>query len=647
MPNPESSDKGPCGENGVCLLSNRWGRAGLLLGLGALLALAIYLSRGSGQATPAPAAEGGEWRVGAVALEKDDPSDPSLRLIAVVLGKEGEYEKRLFRDPAVAALLPKFHRIRLDIFRDSSILAPYGVKGAPALLLLTPDHRLVTRRVGIYDPAEVVRTLEGALEFPIAREELLVAVTPPPDRRVRAAEVAIEAGDSAAALALSQAAVEAAGETGLLAVRAGYALAQALGNVGRWEEAAGVAAKVLLAAPEDPLAPAVAWVEVVSLMRSGRPVANEAIEARIEKILEKHPASPYARETILAYALRRLPSQGPAGMAASLQYLRKMASRSAPYAADARFAQAFLLRQEYAMRRNPDALSEAVGIYRELAAGEGRIADESIETLVGLALAPELRGTDLFGTVTIYLRELLDKSSVARRPRIQFLLGNLEWQGGSAALAAKDLEAVTADPEFGPKALLLLGTIRLDGLNDPENAVRAFEEAHRRGLDADEAVVAAYGRARGLFFMKSWDAAERAFAEVLTIPDLPRPMRGEAENYLQRIRSTKETEHRDLARLVDAVLMKARGQKAEALAALDALVAEAPASPVAPAALFEAARIRDSQGDREGSLRALRAIKEHYPGSNEAEIAKRVLGGGGAAASGNGSASWRERRSDE
>lgn len=600
-------------------MPSRVARAGFLLVVAAALAGVIWYGTRR-PAAPGPVLDPHAWRVGAGALSSAE-NDPRLRFVAVVLGGVRSYEKDVFSDPDVEPLLDNFVKIRLDLRRDSTLLERYGVAWAPAFLVLTPDGHLVTRREGRFDPAEIARTLRGALAFPVARADLPGAsdTTAPAALLTRAAEVALELGEADTALAIAHLGRRRAeqADTSVLP-KARFVLAYALASAERFREAAHEAADLAADLDDaDDLAPAALWIELAARMGEGGGGAE--VTKTLERLLQRFPDSPYARQALLTYALRYLPDQGQSGREAAVAFLRRVAGREAPYASHARLALAGLL------ARNPETLAEGVAHYRALARESGRVGDEALETLASLAREAALAKTDLLASTILFLQELAVDAPPERALRIRYYLGVLEADAGSPKLAAKDLAAAAADPAQAGPAYLRLGSVRLDALADPSGARAAYEAALASGLEPEARSAAMFGRARALFFEKRWDEAAEALHSLLARDDLPPPVRGEAENLLSRIEATAETKHEDLGRLVDAILLRAEGRNDEALEALESLVAESPESPVAAAALFESARMYDARGDDAKRDEALRRIRDRYPNTEEAALARRLL----------------------
>jgi tetratricopeptide (TPR) repeat protein len=597
---------------------------GLLLIAGLLV---LWRTSTPGPSAPAPGDVKPGWSASiAGALADATRRDP--RLIVVTRAGWSGYEKSIFEHPAIAPLIEPLGRAQVDFTADTARLSAWGVEGAPALVLVTADGRLITRLVGPRDMSVVKKAIERSSEFPLAREDLARREDTP--AVIRAAEVAIELGEFETATVMTRGFLEAdrsAPET----ARGRYLHLYALAEDGKMPVAARMAADYLKDFPEGEDRSAVLWILAVIDLQANR---DRAALERIEAIRTTDSGSVYARQAIIAYSMEYL-ARAKQKLADADRYLTQCIEAGSPWRDD------LILARSYLRFARPESAMAAIEDLKQVARGANALlADEAQERLVGFAAQAD---PSLQSQIILFFQDLVRRPAESGSGRLR--LARLYLANENLQRAREEARTIVAGGgEQADDALLLLGVIALEVERDPAAAVPIFTDLIAKFPSRETLWPAKYGLARAYFFSGEIKQAEPALEELLGylagrryLPEpflmiLARPMppamiRDQLKEYAEKVKALLAEEQGEAAfkKLMSGVINASRGETEPAFVAFQSLVSEHPASSVADDALFEEARLHLRDGRIDEARVALTRITTSYKGSDQFAQASEFL----------------------
>lgn len=596
-----------------------------ILGVIAVAALGYLFAQTGGPSAPhaATQSDGSGWLTSIDAALRDASSGP--RVIVVTRAGWSSYERAVYQDPSMKALLELVPRARIDMFSDSQRLMNWGLEGAPALVLVNAKGELLTSLVGARDVSFLKRAIERTREFPYTRAELAARTDTP--SLLRLAEVHIDQGDFESAAIVAGPLAADSGATGAAAT---YLLAYAAAELQKTDEARAAADRYLRAWPEGADATGALWIQAVLELQKDR--GREA-EGRVIAILDRDSSSYFSRQAVLAYSLKYL-AQEKRQLPKAEQFLSSCMERATPWSDDFRMARASL------RLSSPATLADALEDYKTVVANQGRAAEEAEERLIMISAQPG--GEGAAAPLILWFQDLVRRPGIADRTR--FALARLYVVGRSFDRGKEEARALAGGTgDFADDALLLLGALKLEEELDPAGAVTLFQDLVGRFPARETFWAAKYGLARAQFFAGRVEESKATMGEVIGwltgrrfLPDAfaliagpqapAAAVQAQMKGYHEKATEILEKgEQAVFQKLVGGVLSASKGDSGIARAAFEQIVTEHPASSLADDALMELAKISLRNQDVEGAKTHLERVVASYRGQDQFEEAEQML----------------------
>ncbi len=596
----------------------------VLVIVGLLLALGGYWYANQGT-PPIPVQDESGWYSSVTeALKQADRTGP--RIVVVTRAGWSRYERNNFEHASVANLIEPLVRVRIDPTQDTPRMEAWGVTDVPALVIVNAAGDVITKLDGPRDISVVRRAIQRSIEFPVPFNELAKATDNP--STLRYAEACLDQGLFETAAQTARRFV--GPDSSVEAAHGQYLYTYATAEMGNVAEAEKLAKEYLARYPQGEDRAALLWILVVFDLQKDR--TAPAVE-KIDAIVKADPASPFARQAVVAYAMEYL-ARGKNKLADAEKFLTAQIEDSSPWTED------YLMARSALRLANPADPGPGLADLKRIATGGGSLAPDAQERLVLLAMGPA--GQLLMPQITLMFQDISrsDASGFAR-----FNLARLYVLSEDTTRAREEAQtlAVTGG-EYADDALLLLATLSLELDKQPDQAIPILMDIIKKYPNRETSWAARYGLARALFFSGRMEEAELAIKDVLAyvagrryLPDefliiMPRVMRPQEvqqqfRDFLGKIEALKKEENGAAVFrvLLDGVIASSRGDSSTALAKFNELVANHPASSLADDALFEIAKVQLRGGNMEEAKKALTRITTSYKESDQFEAAEQFL----------------------
>lgn len=601
--------------------------------IGAFLACSLGLLLACGEnpgAKPALSdSDGSGWYSTIDAALRDQSSGP--RVIVVTRAGWSAYERAVYDNPALKPILDLMPHARIDMFTDSQRLINWGLEGAPALLLINAEGKLLTSLVGARDLSFVKRTIERTREFPLTRAELEARTDVP--ARLRLAEVLIDQNEYETAAIIAGALRSDSGPAAdtRTASAATYLYAYACAELRRSDEARKTALSYLSTWPNGADGSAVRWILAVLDLQKDK---GRDAENRVREILKSDSGSFYARQAVLAYSMEYLARQknqlGPAE-----RFLSGFIAESGPWSDDFLMARASL--------RLTSQAAAALGIedYKTVIGRQGRLAEEAEERLIMIGAQP---GGEVFvAPLILWFQDLVRRPDVADRSK--FALTRLYIVSRNFDRGREEARALAnGDGPYADDSLLLLGALKMEEELDPPGAVMLFQDLVKRFPARETLWPAKYGLARAYFFSGQVAEAKTTMDEVIGwmtgrrfLPDAfqliagpqapARAILAQMADYRAKTEEMLKEENgvAVFQELLKGVLAGSKGDTAAATISFEKVIAEHPASSVADDAYMELAKIALREERIDDAKKHLERVIASYRNSDQYDEAERFL----------------------
>ncbi len=603
----------------------------IILGVFLVASLGLVMACGeSPSATPSVSdSDGSGWHTTIDAALRDQSSGP--RVIVVTRAGWSAYERAVYDNPALKPLLDLVPRARVDMFTDTQRFINWGLEGAPALVLVNADGKLLTSLVGARDLSFVKRTIERTREFPLTRAELEARTDLP--ARLRLAEVLIDQNEyeTAALLAGALRSDTAAATDTLTSAAATYLYAYACAELRRSDEARKAAQAYLSTWPNGQDRPAVLWILAVLDLQKDK---GRDAENRVREILQGDSGSFYARQAVLAYAMEYLARQKNQ-LAPAERFLSGVIAESGPWSDDFLMARASLrLTSEAAA---PLGLED----YKTVISRQGRLAEEAEERLIMIGAQPG--GEGFVAPLILWFQDLVRKPDISDRSK--FALVRLYVVSRNFDRGREEARALASgEGPYADDALLLLGALKMEEELDPPGAVTLFQDLVKRFPARETLWPAKYGLARAYFFSGQVAEAKTTMDEVIAwmtgrrfLPDAfaliagpqapARAILAQMTDYRSKTEELLKEENgvTVFQELLKGVLAGSKGDTAAATVSFQKVVTEHPASSVADDAYMELAKISLREQRIDDAKKHLERVIASYRNSDQYDEAERFL----------------------
>lgn len=615
-------------------------KAAVLILIALLIGVGVYIAKWKPAPPPQATIDAEGWYLSLDAARNE--KDPGLRarpiLLVAVGGVWGGYERGTYGEEPIKGLTEKYRRARMTV--SDTALAGLGMEDAPAMAVFDPDGRLITRLVGPRDFGMIRYTLERCLEFP-APAEILQAKGDPASH-LRYTELLLERDSFA--LARDESARYLKGDSSPETAHGWYLHAYAQAELaGRSDrdghaadatreraEARKAAAGYLRMSPTGRHREASLWILIVLDLQEKR--EKEALKS-LNALIASDSGSPYTRQAVLAYSIEYL-ARGKGKLLEADKFLTSVIEKGSLWKGDLQMARATL-------RMNiPSMQTQGLADLEAAAQTKGEIAQAAQERLIMLTGAS--RSPLMLPNTILFFQNLARDTVQGESARLR--LARLYIMQGDMVRAREEAGNVAAGRgEYADDALLLLGSLELEGDKNPQEAVKKYDALITGFGDRETVWPARYGRARALFFSGDVERALTAFEELhgyfrrsRIFPDAfsvvvphgasARQIEGEIAEYVAKLKILKEEpKGPDAFRLfMDAVLTSAKGESNAAEPKLVSFARDYPSSSLADDALMEMVKLHLMRREPDSAVVYLDRIIQSYNGSDQFENAGKL-----------------------